>query len=108
MPFRIDRSTSLYLHYSCLFSPQQNRQIIITNFLLILISGSKDHKPKELLPVSGKYFEDQIQSLVDNVLTPAGFEVVSWSRVPYLCEGDLQQSYYWLDDSIFVLKSTDS
>jgi len=45
-----------------------------------------------------------MQSVVDKVLTPSGFEVVTWSRVPYLCEGDLQQSYYWLDDAVFVLK----
>lgn len=70
----------------------------------ILLSGSKDHRPTELLPINGTSFEEQVQSLVDNVLSPVGFEVVSWSRVPYLCEGDLQQSYYWLDDSIFVLK----
>lgn len=78
---------------------------IIDIFLLL---GSRDHKPKELLPIAGDLFEEQVRSLVEDVLTPAGFEVVSWSRVPYLCEGDLQQSYYWLDDSIFVLKTTES
>lgn len=58
-----------------------------------------------MLPINGTCFEEQVKSVVDDVLTPAHFEVVSWSRVPYLCEGDLEQSYYWLDDVIFVLKS---
>lgn len=68
-------------------------------------SGSADHKPQQLMPIKGRGFEDQVTSFVANVLTPAGFEVVRWSRVPYLCEGDLRQSYYWLDDSIFILRA---
>lgn len=73
-----------------------------------IILGSRDHKPKELLPINGAFFEHQVRSLVEDVIVPAGFEVVSWSRVPYLCEGDLQQSYYWLDDVVFVLKTKES
>lgn len=70
--------------------------------------GNKNHKPDELLPVRGQIFEEQVNSLIKEVLEPIGFTVVSWSRVPYLCEGDLKQAYYWLDDSIFVLKSSTS
>lgn len=54
--------------------------------------------------MGGSCFEKQVQSLVEDVLKPLGFEVVSWSRIPYLCEGDLRQSYYWLNDVIMVLK----
>lgn len=75
--------------------------LLILNLFFV---GAPNHKPKELLPISGFAFEDQVRSVVDEVLTPANFEVVSWTRVPYLCEGDLQQSYYWLDDVVFVLK----
>ncbi|XP_050508925.1 protein-L-histidine N-pros-methyltransferase-like [Diabrotica virgifera virgifera] len=71
------------------------------------VEAGTNHKPRELLPISGPNFEDQVKSVIDNVFTPANFEVVSWSRVPYLCEGDLQQSYYWLDDAVFVLKLKD-
>ncbi|XP_023012348.1 protein-L-histidine N-pros-methyltransferase [Leptinotarsa decemlineata] len=70
----------------------------------VYVESSPDHKPKESLQIKGSSFEKQVESIVKNVLEPANFEIVSWSRVPYLCEGDLQQSYYWLDDSIFVLK----
>ncbi|XP_066251019.1 protein-L-histidine N-pros-methyltransferase isoform X1 [Euwallacea similis] len=77
---------------------------VVLPFSAYVESGSKDHKPKQILPVGGDTFEEQVDSFVTEVLTPAGFEVISWSRVPYLCEGDLQQSYYWLDDAIFVLK----
>ncbi|XP_072390812.1 protein-L-histidine N-pros-methyltransferase isoform X1 [Diabrotica undecimpunctata] len=71
------------------------------------VEAGTNHKPQELLPISGPNFEDQVMSVIENVFTPANFEVISWSRVPYLCEGDLQQSYYWLDDAIFVLKLKD-
>ncbi|XP_018569742.1 methyltransferase-like protein 9 [Anoplophora glabripennis] len=77
---------------------------VVLPFSAYVESGAPDHKPKELLPINGSCFEEQVRCIVDDVLTPANFEVESWSRVPYLCEGDLQQSYYWLDDVIFVLK----
>ncbi|KAJ8979852.1 hypothetical protein NQ317_006316 [Molorchus minor] len=71
---------------------------VVLPFSAYVESGAPDHKPKELLPISGSTFEEQVNSVVTNVLSPAQFEVISWSRVPYLCEGDLHQSYYWLDD----------
>ncbi|KAL0270487.1 UNVERIFIED_CONTAM: hypothetical protein PYX00_007884 [Menopon gallinae] len=66
--------------------------------------GRSDHTPTQELDISGATFEEQVAEVVDNVLTPCGYEVLSWSRVPYLCEGDLRQSYYWLDDAVFVLR----
>ncbi|XP_044761320.1 protein-L-histidine N-pros-methyltransferase [Coccinella septempunctata] len=69
--------------------------------------GSENHKPEELLPIVGKTFEEQIASVVKDVFQPSGFSVESWSRVPYLCEGDLRQSYYWLDDAVFILRVSD-
>ncbi|CAH2002595.1 unnamed protein product [Acanthoscelides obtectus] len=77
---------------------------VVLPFSAYVESEFPDHKPKEHLPIIGDTFEEQVKNLVENVLVPEGYEVVSWSRVPYLCEGDLQQSYYWLDDAIFVLK----
>ncbi|XP_019870274.2 protein-L-histidine N-pros-methyltransferase [Aethina tumida] len=77
---------------------------VVLPFSAYVESGAPDFKPQELLPINGSTFEEQVRSAVHEVFAPAGFEVESWSRVPYLCEGDLQQSYYWLDDAIFVLK----
>lgn len=71
---------------------------------MILLLGSTDHKPKELLPVTGYTFEEQVTSFIDDIFPSTGLEVISWTRVPYLCEGDLWQSYYWLDDAVFLLK----
>lgn len=43
-------------------------------------------------------------TLLKRVLIPAGFQLVSFSHVPYLCRGDLRQPYYVLSDAIFVLQ----
>lgn len=84
-----------------------------TNFYKIFIAKKlgfvlnvlgKKHLPKEVLPVTGSCFEEQVNSLAEDVLKPSGFDVVAWSRIPYLCEGDLRQSFYWLNDVIMVLK----
>ncbi|KAF5273222.1 hypothetical protein FQA39_LY07553 [Lamprigera yunnana] len=78
---------------------------VVLPFSPYVETGSSDHKPKEMLPVQGDTFEQQVNSLVHDVFIPIGFEIISWTRVPYLCEGDLRQSYYWLDDVVFLLRS---
>ncbi|XP_022901600.2 protein-L-histidine N-pros-methyltransferase [Onthophagus taurus] len=67
-------------------------------------TGSKNHQPKEFLEITGLTFEDQVESAIHQLFEPLGFEMESWTRVPYLCEGDLNQSFYWLDDAVFILK----
>lgn len=66
-----------------------------------------DHKPEERLPITGATFEEQVESFVKFMRDECGFELVTWSRVPYLCEGDFAQAYYWLDDSVFVFTPTE-
>jgi hypothetical protein len=60
--------------------------------------------PTEEIMVMGRTFEEQSTSFVKDVFEPAGFELVKFSRVPYLCEGDLESSFYVLHDALFVLK----
>lgn len=73
-------------------------------FSFFLISDSVDHKPAEKLGIQGNTFEDQTTDIINNVFKPLGFELVTFSRVPYLSEGDLSTSFYVLHDAIFVLK----
>ena len=58
------------------------------------------------MPRSGS-FERSAAMLAAEVLEPAGFEVCSLSRVPYLCEGDAARAVYSLDNAIFVLRRDD-
>lgn len=47
----------------------------------------------------------QISYLVENVFEPLGFELLKFTRLPYLCEGNLAQSYYFMYDYIFIFRS---
>ncbi|KAF7634441.1 hypothetical protein Mgra_00006196 [Meloidogyne graminicola] len=50
-------------------------------------------------------FEKHAEILIKDVLIPAGFEIVKWSKLPYFSEGDLSRAFYKLDDAIFLLKA---
>ncbi|KAL7059767.1 hypothetical protein AAHC03_013029 [Spirometra sp. Aus1] len=63
------------------------------------------HRPVELMDVSAsRVWEVQFSSFVANVLQPAGYELLAWSRVPYICEGDLARSFYSLNDVVMTLR----
>ncbi|KAF6202618.1 hypothetical protein GE061_003017 [Apolygus lucorum] len=76
---------------------------VVLPFKPYVESGNRDHMPQEVLPIRGNTFEEQVESIIESVLTPAGFVVRSWTRLPYLCQGDLNQAYYWLHDVVFTL-----
>ncbi|XP_066289434.1 protein-L-histidine N-pros-methyltransferase-like isoform X4 [Branchiostoma lanceolatum] len=80
---------------------------VVLPFSPCVESGSKLVDPSEILPVEGKGWERQANSFVEQVLTPSGFEVETFSRLPYLCEGDLYHPYYILHDAVFVLRATE-
>ena len=46
-------------------------------------------------------FEKQVPSVV-KTLQQEGFSIDAWTRVPYLCEGDMGQSLYFLSDAVFL------
>lgn len=47
-------------------------------------------------------FEYEVNSFFEE-LEIMGFNIESWTRAPYLCQGDLRQSFYWLVDVVAVL-----
>ncbi|XP_066934002.1 protein-L-histidine N-pros-methyltransferase-like [Clytia hemisphaerica] len=67
-------------------------------------TGVSFRDPSQYLPICGKTIEEQIVSLHDDVFVPAGFDVVRFTRLPYLCEGDLNHDFFALNDVVFVLK----
>lgn len=62
-----------------------------------------DHLPNEAIHLDGRVPEEQINELMRTVFEPLGFFLKKLTRLPYLCEGDLEQSFYFLSDYIFVL-----
>ena len=75
---------------------------------MYLFTGTSDNLPAEDLGVKGSTVEEQVNSLTEIIFPENGFKVERWSRVPYLCEGDLDQTFYWLHDFLFILSKIDS
>ena len=63
-----------------------------------------NHLPNETLPIEGDLVEEQINSLLKNIFQPLGFNLKKFTRLPYLCEGDIEKSYYFLFDYLFVFE----
>ena len=55
------------------------------------------------MAITGERFEDQVETAV-RVFEEEGFHLESWSRVPYLCEGDLNKPLYHLNNGLFVFR----
>lgn len=66
-------------------------------------SGSRKVPPSERLPVRGGKWEEGVCDLVTEVLHPLGFRLLTLSKLPYLCEGDLHSDCFVLPDAILVL-----
>lgn len=75
---------------------------VVLPFQPYVENGGRWERPAEWLHVTGDTWEEQACSLSE-ALAGAGFTVVSFSRLPYLCEGDLYREHYVLDDAVFVL-----
>lgn len=81
---------------------------LLCAFLSLSAGGLPKNRPEQRMPIQGTSFDEQAESFISHVLNPSGFEVERWTRLPYLCEGDLRQAYYWLSDAVFVLKKNAS
>ncbi|XP_069701321.1 protein-L-histidine N-pros-methyltransferase [Periplaneta americana] len=105
---RCDRPLTLLRELRAALSPGGKVVVaLVLPFNPYVEIGRLDHRPTEWLPIQGSSFEEQVSSAISNVFEASGFKVEHWSRVPYLCEGDLNQAFYWLDDAVFVLSASE-
>merc|ERR1719397_441640 len=65
------------------------------------VESVPSHKPSQLMNITGEQFEDQVATAV-KMFEDSGFLLKSWSRVPYLCEGDLNRPLYQLNNALLV------
>lgn len=103
--------TQMSLSLACFGSTQGLFLLaVVLPFSAFVEVGTQRLPPTERLSMrggqchEGATFEAAASVLLENVLQPAGFKLVQFSRVPYLCRGDLRQPYYVLSDAIFVLQ----
>ncbi|CAI5455577.1 unnamed protein product [Caenorhabditis angaria] len=66
--------------------------------------NGKSTRPDQFLKVQGKTYADHVHYMITNEFEPAKFRVVKWTRLPYLCEGDMNHSAYYLPDAMFLLE----
>ncbi|XP_072024877.1 protein-L-histidine N-pros-methyltransferase-like isoform X2 [Amphiura filiformis] len=78
---------------------------LVLPFKPFVESGALQNKPSEQLNIEGRSWEHQAASFINNVLLPAGFTLQSFTRLPYLCEGDMSRPFYSLDDAVFIVKA---
>ncbi|KAI0234730.1 Methyltransferase-like protein 9 [Lamellibrachia satsuma] len=103
---RCDQPASLLHNMKAALTPDTGRLIVATvvPFKPYVESGGINHKPSEILPIQGDTLVEQIASFERDVFKPYGFTVERFTKLPYLCEGDLERSFYILKDVVFVLK----
>jgi SAM-dependent methyltransferase len=76
---------------------------VVLPFKPFVEKGARQTQPSECLPVRGGKWEEGVCDLVSEVLQPLGFSLMSLSKLPYLCEGDLHSDFFALQDAILVL-----
>ncbi|XP_028392518.1 methyltransferase-like protein 9 [Dendronephthya gigantea] len=103
---RCDKPLSLLQNIRKSLNPNGGRLIVavVLPFSPCVESGSRILKPTEKIPLRGKHWEEQAESFIKDVFIPAGFLVESFSKLPYLCEGDMYRDFYVLSDVVFVLR----
>ncbi|EFA78400.1 putative DREV methyltransferase [Heterostelium album PN500] len=65
--------------------------------------GGNNNKPFEKLNINNNSIEEYISSMISNVFEPIGFKTESFTKAPYISEGDKYYDNYVLVDTLFVL-----
>jgi SAM-dependent methyltransferase len=90
--------------YNCLTPNGLFLLSVVLPFDPVVLKGPWKVEPSETLPIEGGTFESSLNSLVNDILKPQGFRVLSWTRVPYFSEGDFLEPYYVLDNALLLLQ----
>uniref|UniRef100_A0A1A9WP77 Large ribosomal subunit protein uL11 n=1 Tax=Glossina brevipalpis TaxID=37001 RepID=A0A1A9WP77_9MUSC len=86
-----------------------NGRVIIALVLPYMhyVECNSSHQPLRPLmshwPEKAKHYSFESEAAIFfKVLENLGFKIEAWTKAPYLCEGDLRQSYYWLIDLVVI------
>ncbi len=82
------------------YSAQISNEVYKEHCMAMTNQTAQCAQPKPINPLLS-----QISYLVNFVFKPIGFELVKFTKLPYLCEGNLSQSYFFMNDYVFVFKS---
>mmetsp|Transcript_29004 Transcript_29004/g.56785 ORF Transcript_29004/g.56785 Transcript_29004/m.56785 type:complete len:284 (-) Transcript_29004:143-994(-) len=113
---RCDEPVSLLLEVKELLRPGTGLLLlaVVLPWCPFVEHGTRQRAPSQQLPMDGARcrdkptFEKAVSVFLTSVAKPLGFEVLAWTRTPYLCEGSPSHDYYVLDDLLVVLKPDSS
>jgi len=82
---------------------------VVLPFRPFVESGTEQLPPTEKLKLSPyAKFESAVNEITEKVFFPLGFEIISFSRVPYISQTfNCTPRYCTLDDAVFLLKPTE-
>lgn len=72
----------------------------------LVYDGGMSRRPREVLPIASRDFEDAAREFIGGALLPMGLELVQVSRAPYLSGGDAHAPFYELDDLLVVARAS--
>jgi len=77
----------------------------LSQYVEFQVGGRQGNVPNSRIQVIGRTVQSHLNSIIRDVIKPAGFQVIRWTKLPYLCEGDVHKPFYKLDDFVFLLKA---
>ncbi|CAH8468276.1 unnamed protein product [Dicrocoelium dendriticum] len=103
---RCDKPLTMLRQIKSVLRPGTGRLVLgIVLPLKQYVEATSDHRPSEVLDVpTSAQWETQLSDFILNVLRPLHFDLLRWTRLPYLCEGDFSQSFYYLNEVVLVLR----
>lgn len=90
-----------------ILSPNGRAVIALVLPYMHYVECNSSHQPLRPLmnhwPEKAKNYSFESEAAIFfKVLENLGFKIEAWTKAPYLCEGDLRQSYYWLIDLVVI------
>ncbi|CAL8077966.1 unnamed protein product [Calicophoron daubneyi] len=103
---RCDTPLTLLKRVAGKLKPKTGRLVIgIVLPLNQYVETTSDRNASESLdPPNSPLWEVHFDALLSRILAVADFELVRWTRVPYLCEGDFTQNFFYLNEIVMVLR----
>uniref|UniRef100_A0A5S6R3Y4 DREV methyltransferase n=1 Tax=Trichuris muris TaxID=70415 RepID=A0A5S6R3Y4_TRIMR len=94
------------LHRKC----EMNNCLLLVSVVLpweqyVEYNDSGSTLAEETVDIYGDTFEDQLKNVVLRLFVPAGFRVERFTRLPYLCEGDMRFNFYMLHSAVLLLRA---
>mmetsp|Transcript_8161 Transcript_8161/g.10330 ORF Transcript_8161/g.10330 Transcript_8161/m.10330 type:complete len:294 (+) Transcript_8161:164-1045(+) len=113
---RADKPLTLLRDLRGMVKPGTGRLLlaVVLPWCAFVESGNKQMQPTEKLDMGNATckgratFEASFERIVEKNILPLGYELESWTRLPYISKGDVNSPYYTLSDAVLILRPVES